>query len=126
MAVPAMRKPDLSDQQLTALRLYLDSQSDMLQVWIIGSRAEGRSRPNSDLDMTVRLVVDHDPNQNEELCILIDHRSRWGAELTELLGILVKDIQLEFDPTDPCFGQGRSGGIRIFDRLIDRTVGKGR
>ena len=69
--------------------------------------------------MTVRLVVDHDPNQNEELCILIDHRSRWGAELTALLGVLVKDIQLEFDPTDPCFGEGRASGILIHDRLTE-------
>lgn len=104
----------LHDTQSSSLAEWAEAQQDIIRMWVIGSRATGRARPDSDLDLTVELQLG--PGDGNELAILIDSRSEWAAELTGLLGLTVKDIQLENDPEDPCFGLGRKSGVLVFER----------
>lgn len=110
---------DLSEDQCIVLLAYLKAQPDILQAWAIGSRAIGRAREDSDLDLTVRLAdpaVEQDWH-TQELTLLIDHSARWAADLTEALGIVVKDILLEYDPGRVGDRQGRDKGILLLDRI---------
>jgi predicted nucleotidyltransferase len=104
----------LNDAKRSALAGWAGSQPDIIRMWVIGSRATDRARPDSDLDLTVELQLG--PGDSNELVVLINHRDRWATELTCLMGITVKDIQLENDLEDPCFGLGRKSGVLVFQR----------
>lgn len=104
----------LNDAKRSALAEWAGAQADIIRMWVIGSRATDRARPDSDLDLTVELQLG--PGDSNELVVLINHRGRWATELTSLMGITVKDIQLENDPEDPCFGLGRKIGVLVFQR----------
>ena len=108
----------LTDTQRAELQAYLANERDILQAWAFGSRAKGTACPHSDLDLTVRLAdPDNDPDfEDEELQLLIQHSARWGSELTALLGIVVKDIYLEFDK-GVIGGAGRREGVMLIDKI---------
>lgn len=104
----------LNDAQRFTLAEWAGAQRDIIRMWVIGSRATGCARPDSDLDLTVELQLG--PGDSNELVVLIASRNEWAAQLTSLMGLIVKDIQLENDPEDPCFGLGRKGGVLVFQR----------
>jgi predicted nucleotidyltransferase len=60
---------------------------------IFGSRARGDYRPDSDLDLAFEFV-----DIDEELAELIDNAARWKPELSDLTGLVVKDLYLRSDP----------------------------
>jgi predicted nucleotidyltransferase len=99
----------LNDTQRSALAEWAGAQPDIIRMWVIGSRATGHARPDSDLDLTVDLHLG--PGDSNELVVLIASRNEWAAQLTSLMGLTVKDIQLENDPEDPCFGAGFSARV---------------
>lgn len=86
---------------------------------VFGSRANGRARPDSDLDLTVRLsdLASGDDWHDDELGLLIENAGRWGRELTALLSVEVKDILLEYDPGRIGNRQGRDNGVLLMDRI---------
>jgi predicted nucleotidyltransferase len=96
------------------IREWAESHPEIVEVWIIGSQAKGTATPNSDLDLTVEL--EPRPGDSGEDVLLVLNRAKWAAELTELLGMRVKDIQGENVPADPCYGEGRRTGISVFKR----------
>ncbi|MEH2494562.1 putative nucleotidyltransferase [Bradyrhizobium sp. AZCC 1678] len=104
----------LNDAKRYALAEWAEARPEIIRLWVIGSRATGRAREDSDLDLTVELQLG--PGDSNELVALIASRNEWAAQLTSLMGLIVKDIQLENDPDDPCFGLGRKSGVLVFDR----------
>ena len=104
----------LNDAQRFTLAEWAGAQRDIISMWVIGSRATGCARPDSDIDLTVELQLG--PGDSNELVVLISSRNKWATQLTNLMGLIVKDIQLENDPEDPCFGLGRKGGVLVFQR----------
>jgi predicted nucleotidyltransferase len=108
-----MGKLALTDQQQDDIRVWAAGQPAILRMWAIGSRANGTSGPNSDLDLTVELYDPHDGHPYG-LSTLVFERAKWCDELSSLTGLEVKDIQLEFDPQDCCCGKGRSEGVLLY------------
>lgn len=86
----------LNDSQRSNLAEWAGAQSDIIRMWVIGGRATGCARPDSDLDLTVELELG--PGDSNELVVLIASRNEWAAQLTSLMGIIVKDIQLGNHP----------------------------
>ncbi len=82
------------------------------RVYIFGSWAKGTARPSSDLDIAVALDEIH----GNQLSELIMRRSAWKAELTALLGITVKDLELADEPDTIAFGAVREHGILMYER----------
>jgi predicted nucleotidyltransferase len=111
------KSPQLTDQQLADLQGWAASHSEIVEVWVIGSRARGRAHGGSDLDLTLEL--DPGDQYSDEDSVLISNRAAWKAELTERLGLLVKDIHGENAQADVCYGQGRRTGISVYRRAGD-------
>jgi len=68
------------DELAIALREYLASQSDVVAGYIFGSMAQGRARPNSDVDVAVLLSDDLDGEAR------FMRRLRLGTEVEEAIG----------------------------------------
>ncbi len=105
-------KLDLPPASLLQLQAYMTAEPAIMRAWAIGSRARGRARPDSDLDLTLELAPD-----DEQLSVLIDNVDRWKAEMTIAAGVVVKDFWLETDPKDSKYNRGRRCGILIFSRI---------
>ncbi len=112
VAVPG---PQLTARQLQDLRAWATKHPEIIEIWVIGSRARGSARPDSDLDLTMQLDPSKGYNSNED-AVLIHNRAKWSAELTALLGLPVQDIQAENVPVDACYGEGRRAGISVYVR----------
>jgi len=59
---------------------------------------------------------------------LVVHRGTWQRQLTNLLGIAVRDIYLADDPVSTAYAAVRDHGLLIFDReagpVFDREAGQ--
>jgi predicted nucleotidyltransferase len=62
-------------------------------LYVFGSYAIGTNHPGSDLDLAFEMIDVDSP-----LAELITNAAAWKAELTQLTGILVKDLYLSTDP----------------------------
>lgn len=111
VAVPG---PQLTPRQLEDLQAWAARQPEIIEIWVIGSRARGSARPDSDLDLTLEL--DPSNRYSGEDAVLIHNRAKWRAELTALLGLPVQDLQGENVPVDACYGEGRRTGISVYVR----------
>ena len=50
----------LSDKILSMLNSYFEQQSELQEVWVYGSRAMGKERPGSDIDLAIVTTADTD------------------------------------------------------------------
>jgi predicted nucleotidyltransferase len=61
-------------------------------LYVFGSRAGGSAHSDSDLDLAFDFI-----DVDEPLAELIANAAQWKAELTDLTGIIVKDVYLSTD-----------------------------
>jgi predicted nucleotidyltransferase len=47
---------DMQDEWLSALRSWASANDSFRELWLLGSRATGESRPDSDVDLAVALM----------------------------------------------------------------------
>jgi predicted nucleotidyltransferase len=47
---------DMQDEWLRRLRAWAEANDSVRQLWLFGSRATGRSRPDSDVDLALALM----------------------------------------------------------------------
>lgn len=50
----------LSARILSMLNTYFEEQADLQEVWVYGSRAMGKERPGSDIDLAIVTTADKD------------------------------------------------------------------
>jgi len=67
------------DERLLSLREYLASQPDVVAAYVFGSVAQGRARPQSDVDIAVLLTADLD--EEAALTVGCGWVGRWSASL---------------------------------------------
>lgn len=78
---------DMRDEWLRGLRSWASTNESVRQLWLFGSRACGRSRENSDVDLALALmppVGKHDwalGNYSD-----LDLRNKWKRELEAIVG----------------------------------------
>jgi Nucleotidyltransferase domain len=59
---------------------------------VFGSYARGEARPDSDLDLAFDFI-----DADEALSEMIERAAAWKAELSQLTGIMIKDVYLTTD-----------------------------
>jgi predicted nucleotidyltransferase len=103
---------DFPRQKKAALLDWADKNRSIQKVYVFGSWAKGMAKPNSDLDLALVL----DEGRDGALCEFILHRSAWNAELSNALGLTVKDIELADEPGTIAFRAVREHGILVYQR----------
>jgi predicted nucleotidyltransferase len=71
---------DMRDKWIAALRAWAANNDNVLELWLFGSRANGKPRVDSDIDVAVALMPP-DGNTNWALGAFIDCFDDWKAEL---------------------------------------------
>lgn len=104
--------PTLPTEMVSRLIQWARLHPTIARIWAIGSRAKGTAAPDADLD----LALEFDVSVDNELAELIDYRAAWKRELTNLLTVRVKDIQLANDPEDATYGAVPDHGVLLYEQ----------
>src|SRR5437763_659106 len=70
---------DIRNEWLSGLRSWANANDSVRQLWLFGSRATGRSRPDSDVDLALALM----PGALGNYVAL---ESKWKRQLEEIVG----------------------------------------
>jgi predicted nucleotidyltransferase len=76
---------DMQDEWLRRLRAWAKANDSVRQLWLFGSRATGRSRPDSDVDLALALM----PPKGKHDWALGNYfalESEWKRQLEEIVG----------------------------------------
>jgi predicted nucleotidyltransferase len=76
---------DMRDEWLCGLRSWASGNDSIRQLWLFGSRATGRSRPDSDVDLAVSLMCPVG-NHNWALGNYFAFHSEWKRQLEAIVG----------------------------------------
>lgn len=104
---------DMRDEWLCGLRLWASRNDSIRQLWLFGSRATGRSRPDSDVDLAVFLVppVGQD---NPALGCYTARGDEWQEQLEEIVG---RHVSLEaIEPGTDLDAKVRRCGVLLWSR----------
>jgi predicted nucleotidyltransferase len=84
--------PDDLDDRIDALVRAWSGDPDLAAIYIFGSRAEGKARPWSDVDLAVvlREGLDADARWGKRLALLADACQRLGTDAVDL--IVIEDV----------------------------------
>ena len=75
----------MRDEWLCRLRSWANGNDSIRELWLFGSRATGRSRPDSDVDLAVALMP---PNGKHDWALgnYVDLHSEWKRQLEAIVG----------------------------------------
>jgi predicted nucleotidyltransferase len=85
--------PDVPDEWRTRLLAWASQEPLVIELFVFGSRVKGTSRPDSDLDVAIRVAGE---TPGVALANAIFEKERWQRELQYLLPVRV-DLQSMFD-----------------------------
>ena len=104
---------DMRDEWLPALKAWAESNANVLELWLFGSRAKGGARPDSDIDIALLLMPPRGKH-NWALAAFIEFFDDWKAELKEAVAWDVSLVAIgpDFDMNDVV----RNSGVRLWRR----------
>jgi predicted nucleotidyltransferase len=76
---------DMRDEWIRDLGAWASQNGNVRELWLFGSRADGRSKPDSDVDIGVGLMPPTD-DYNWAFANFIAFRSDWRRELEMIVG----------------------------------------
>src|SRR6266478_1408425 len=76
---------DMRDEWLSGLRSWASGNDSIRELWLFGSRAAGRSQPDSDVDVAVSLMPAAS-NHNWAFGNYIALHSEWKGQLEAIVG----------------------------------------
>lgn len=82
---------DMRDEWLCGLRSWASANQSVRELWLFGSRATGRSRPDSDVDLAVSLV----PPVGQDNPALGHYTARGDEWQEQLEAIVGRHVSLE-------------------------------
>lgn len=89
---------DMQDEWLRGLRDWADKNGNVRELWLFGSRADGTSTPESDVDLSLGLMPP-DGDHNWALGNLYACEKQWRRELEAIVG---RHVSLEhITPEEP-------------------------
>jgi predicted nucleotidyltransferase len=104
---------DMLDECLRGLRSWASGNGSVRELWLFGSRATGRSRPDSDVDIAIALMPATD-NTDWALGAYFALHSVWKQELEAIVG---RHVSLEaIMPDSPEDAEVRRSGSLIWAR----------
>jgi predicted nucleotidyltransferase len=103
----------MRDEWLAALRYWASKNDNVRELWLFGSRVEGRSRPGSDVDLALVLMPPsgkHDWAAGNYIAL----HSDWKRELE---GIVGRHVSLEaLEPGSEEDEMVRQSGVPLWKR----------
>jgi len=104
---------DMQDEWLRGLRSWASTNGNVRELWLFGSRATGRSRPDSDVDIAIALMPAVG-DENWPLFFYFDLRAKWRQELEIIVG---RHVSLEaILPDTPADERMRRCGSLLWSR----------
>ena len=104
---------DMQDDWLRGLYSWASANDSVRELWLFGSRATGKSRPESDVDLALALMP---PNGKHDWALgnYFAFENKWKRQLEEIVG---RHVSLEplVPGTDPDTIVRRSG-VRLWSR----------
>jgi predicted nucleotidyltransferase len=82
---------DMQDEWLSGLRSWAARNGNIRELWLFGSRAQGRSRPESDVDLAVALM----PPDGRRNWARGNYEALGDKWQRELAGIIGRHVSLE-------------------------------
>lgn len=109
----------ISDDTIKQLQDWGAGHSRIGKIWAFGDYAKGTANSDSELDLALefeKMPIDR------ALSELIEHRRHWKHELTVLLGVRVRHIQLANDPNDLAFNDVKENGLLLYHKKEKRET----
>jgi predicted nucleotidyltransferase len=104
---------DMRDEWLRGLRSSASGNGNVRELWLFGSRATGRSRPDSDVDIAIALMPATD-NTDWALGNYFALHSDWKRQLEAIVG---RHVSLEaIVPDTPENAEVRRSGVLLWAR----------
>jgi predicted nucleotidyltransferase len=104
---------DMRDDWLRGLRSWASANGNVRELWLFGSRATGRSRPDSDVDIAIALMAATD-NTDWALGNYFALHSDWKQQLEAIVG---RHVSLEaIAPDTPEDAAVRRSGSLLWAR----------
>jgi predicted nucleotidyltransferase len=89
---------DMQDEWLRGLREWASKNDNVRELWLFGSRADGTSKPDSDVDLGVGLMPPAN-GTNWAFANFIEFKDQWRRELEATVG---RHVSLEpITPDEP-------------------------
>jgi predicted nucleotidyltransferase len=110
---------DMQDDWLCGLRSWASANNSVCELWLFGSRAQGCSRPDSDVDLALALMPPTGKTDWALGAYFAAAENKWKPQLQEIVG---RDVDLEVMIPDPPEGQSdwdamvRCFGVRLWSR----------
>jgi predicted nucleotidyltransferase len=111
---------DMRDEWLRALRSWASANDSVRELWLFGSRAQGGSRQDSDVDLALALMPPTGKTDWALGAYFAAAEDKWKPQLQE---IVRRDVDLEVMIPDPPPGQSdwnamvRCFGVRLWSRV---------
>jgi predicted nucleotidyltransferase len=107
---------DMPDEWLRGLRSWADGNDSIQELWLFDSRAAGRSRPESDVDLAVSLMPAIGKH-NWAVGNYIAHHGTWKRQLESIVG---RHVSLEaLEPGSSQDAHVRSTGKLLWARSTE-------
>lgn len=93
---------DMQDEWLDKLRAWANGNDSVRELWLFGSRVDGTSRPESDVDIGIGLMPANGPH-NWALGNFAALKDKWRSELEAIVGrhVSLENITPD-EPGDAC------------------------
>jgi predicted nucleotidyltransferase len=104
---------DMQDDWLRGLCSWASANDSVRELWLFGSRATGKSRPESDVDLALALMP---PNGKHDWALgnYFAFESKWKRQLEEIVG---RHVSLEpLVPDTDADTTVRGSGVRLWSR----------
>jgi predicted nucleotidyltransferase len=102
---------DMQEDWISELRSWANANNSLIEFWLFGSRAQGCSRPGSDVDIALALAPSKKANDDQAFTNYFFSKDQWKQQLEEIVGshvsleIIVPDLPgADWDSMVRCFG----------------------
>ena len=104
---------DMREEWLQDLSLWARSNENVCELWLFGSRADGRSRPHSDVDIAISLMP-ATGSHNWAFGNYVALGDEWQRQLEAIVG---RHVSLEaMEPGSPGDALVRGTGVLLWSR----------
>jgi predicted nucleotidyltransferase len=110
---------DMEEHWLHSLRSWAIAHDSIRELWLFGSRAQGCSRPDSDVDLALALVPPRGKNDDPALGNFIALADEcWKPQLEQIVGRHVSlEAMMARAPGPDWDSMVRSFGVRLWSRI---------
>jgi predicted nucleotidyltransferase len=108
---------DMQEDWISALRSWAKANDSVIEFWLFGSRAQGCSRLDSDVDLALVLVPSKKANDDRAFTEYFFSKDQWKQQLEDIVGRHVSLEVIAPDARGPDWdSMVRCFGVRLWSR----------